>query len=309
MRKNKNGFLGRRFGKKPVGWVWNSIVILLMVIFLLGFSEWFLLMAVVLFILYLVLEIPSYFLDCLLKYLRTIKQVRWKHLSMFIFDLLTYALISMLFVWFATKLSNIIITFNTVMNSLNPRLSQDLAVALHSVKSAAIKGIFYLCVSYLGGLLVWSLGKGVVWSIAQSRKLSLRYLYRFFLLNLIYSIILFIALALIVSIFKPTIVVILLFLLLVYITLNIYAYFEHNILEAISFGFRSLSKLNLYIIPFIIGVIGYFLLMLILSPVSLLSVRVQTLIVVVITVLYLNYLRLYFLQLYRVTKKQIKIRS
>lgn len=103
------------------------------------------------------------------------------------FDLLLYVLLYFLFLGFGSIISFFVEPFkSTGLNSFASQTAEQLAAYQQSLYSL-IGVVFLLSIAFsILFVLIWSVSRGLIWAKLLDKRMTLRYFWKFFLLNLIW---------------------------------------------------------------------------------------------------------------------------
>lgn len=122
------------------------------------------------------------------EYLRSWKSItKLKFLFVVGFDLMLYVLLYFLFLGFGSIISFFVEPFkSTGLKSFASQTAEQLAAYQQSLYSL-IGVVFLLSIAFsILFVLIWSVSRGLIWAKLLDKRMTLRYLWKFFLLNLIW---------------------------------------------------------------------------------------------------------------------------
>ncbi|PIN86810.1 hypothetical protein COV19_02965 [Candidatus Woesearchaeota archaeon CG10_big_fil_rev_8_21_14_0_10_44_13] len=123
------------------------------------------------------------------EYLASWKEVRsLKYLLLILLDVGLYVVLYPLFYLFGLFVGKILQPFQSInVDNLATQTPEQLGIYQQSL-SGIVLFLFLLCLAFsLLFILIWSLSRGMMWSKLLDRKITLRYLGKFYLLNLLWS--------------------------------------------------------------------------------------------------------------------------
>lgn len=236
-------------------------------------------------------------------YKESIRKINKKTPLLIAYDFLGYIIIYIAFLYYSILLYREIFFLDQLQT--DPSILLEGLNKITSLTTSVEGFVTFLSISTLifvvVSILIWSFFKGLIYNVILKKKFNFRFYYKFALLNLILLIAALIILALPIVIFKNTVWPVLVYTLLFlisYLTINIYVNFTEkreifrSIKNGVSFG---ISKIQHFLIPFIIIFITFVILNFLLLATNVLSDTLAGIITLILLLLFLAWTRYYLI--------------
>lgn len=234
----------------------------------------------------------------------SLKTIDLRLLYCVLYDFIGYGLIVFFFRIYRQILAKLFVKMPSIallqsLDPTNPQVTQVFAM---------LKGVIFWLVSYtillfIIILLVWCLFKGLIWNQVFNQKFTLKFYKKFLLVNLLWIVIWLIPIILFFIFVKQNVLVyllIIIFVLMIYLTYILYieSIKKTKIKKIIKETFRvGFKKIYHFIIPIIVMVIVFLLLMQLYWLFKGLSQVVQTIIFLIILIVFIAWTRFYMVNI------------
>ena len=249
-----------------------------------------LLLSFLIFILLLV-ELKKHLLFCLNQLWMTIKNIRWKFLSILIFDALFYVGLFRLFFFSWTRIGEVLVLIQDAINNRGEAL-----------QGLTLEGWSWMALVFVGGFVLWILFKGIVWFLSTEKSFSWKYYLNFAAISALLFVGWYAILKILVLILNPVFMTFFFMLIgfpfILYSSAYIFTLIGNLGFVAIKEGIElSVKKVHMFAIPYLISLFLYLILYILMSPLVAISMTANALAVIFVTFVYVNFVRIYMVRL------------